>query len=273
MKKYEDLQFSDDFMFGIVMGDDELCRKFLERILQQPVDKLVTPEKQKEIRMTSDGKSIRLDIYTQESSSGTVYDAEMQKLGNKKLEDLQLPRRSRYYQSLIDTDMLVRGNTYKKLKESNVIFICTFDPFEKGLYKYTFSEECQENKGLLLEDGTRRIFYNTKSTDPNMPPDVKKLFDYINTSKATDELTKEIGGAVQRARQNSEWGSYYMKTFVHDMDVREEGREEGRVEGREEGQLQMLLELYREGTISLDVIKEKTGKNDAQIEEVLGKKE
>ena len=64
-----------------------------------------------------------------------------------------------------------------------------------------------------------------------------------------------------------------MKTFVHDMDVREEGREEGRVEGREEGQLQMLLELYREGTISLDVIKEKTGKNDAQIEEVLGKKE
>lgn len=60
-------------------------------------------------------------------------------------------------------------------------------------------------------------------------------------------------------------GSYYMKTFVHDMAVREEGREEG--------QLQMLLELYREGTISLDVIKEKTGKNDAQIEEVLGKKE
>lgn len=57
-----------------------------------------------------------------------------------------------------------------------------------------------------------------------------------------------------------------MKTFVHDMDVREEGR----VEGREEGQLQMLLELYREGTISLDVIKAKTGKSDAQIEEVLG---
>ena len=116
MKKYEDLQFSDDFMFGIVMGDDELCRKFLERLLQQPVDKLVTPEKQKEIRMTSDGKSIRLDIYTQESTSGTVYDAEMQKLGNKTLEELQLPRRSRYYQALIDTDMLVRGNSYKKLK-------------------------------------------------------------------------------------------------------------------------------------------------------------
>ena len=63
-----------------------------------------------------------------------------------------------------------------------------------------------------------------------------------------------------------------MKTFVHDMDVREEGREEGRVEGREEGQLQMLLELYREGTISLDVIKAKTGKSDAQIEEVLANK-
>ena len=67
-----------------------------------------------------------------------------------------------------------------------------------------------------------------------------------------------------------------MKTFVHDMEIREEGREEGRVEGRvegrEEGQMQMLLELYREGTITLDVLKAKTGKSDAQIEEALENK-
>ena len=123
MKRYEDLQFRDDFMFGIVMGYDELCRKFLERLLQHPVDKLITLEKQKKIRLTSDGKPIRLDIYTQESSTGTLFDAEMQQLGHKKRDDLQLPKRSRYYQAIIDTDMLVQGNSYKKLMESNIIFI------------------------------------------------------------------------------------------------------------------------------------------------------
>ena len=244
MKKYEELQFSDDFMFGIVMGDDELCRKFLETLLQQPVEKLTTPTKQKDIRITSDGKPIRLDIYTQESSTGTVYDAEMQQLNRKKVEELQLTKRSRYYQSMIDTDMLMQGNSYKELTESNIIFICTFDPFGKGLYKYTFSEKCQEDKRLCLEDGTRKIFYNTKSKDPNIPKEIKQLFHYINTSQVADELTGEIDKAVQRARQNSEWGSYYMKTYVHDMDVREEGREEGRIEGIMQTLLGLIIIKY-----------------------------
>ena len=55
-----------------------------------------------------------------------------------------------------------------------------------------------------------------------------------------------------------------MKTYVHDMDVREEGREEGRM-----NTLQILLDLYQEGMITLDVIKEKTGQSDAQIEKAL----
>ena len=64
-----------------------------------------------------------------------------------------------------------------------------------------------------------------------------------------------------------------MKIYVHDMDVREEDREEGLAagltRGREEGQIQTLLDLYQEGMITLDVIKAKTGKSDAQIEEAL----
>ena len=59
---------------------------------------------------------------------------------------------------------------------------------------------------MCLEDGTRKIFYNTKSKDPDMPQEIKQLFHYINTSQAADELTGEIDKAVQRARQNSEWG-------------------------------------------------------------------
>ena len=60
-----------------------------------------------------------------------------------------------------------------------------------------------------------------------------------------------------------------MKTYVHDMDVREEGREEGLQEGLKKGSVRTLLDLYTEGMITLDIVKEKTGMSDAQIEEAL----
>ena len=40
LKKYEELCFRDDFMFGKVMADPELCRRVLECLLQHPVSEL-----------------------------------------------------------------------------------------------------------------------------------------------------------------------------------------------------------------------------------------
>ena len=51
-------------------------------------------------------------------------------------------------------------------------------------------------------------------------------------------------------------------------DEREAGREEGLARGREE-LLKALLDLYQDGTITLDIIKAKTGKSDEEIEEAL----
>lgn len=39
-KSYEELQFTDDFMFGKVLEDKELCRDVLECLLQEPVGTL-----------------------------------------------------------------------------------------------------------------------------------------------------------------------------------------------------------------------------------------
>ena len=50
--------------------------------------------------------------------------------------------------------------------------------------------------------------------------------------------------------------------------MREAGREEGLACGREE-LLKALLDLYQDGTITLDIIKAKTGKSDEEIEEAL----
>lgn len=96
MKSYDELMFSDDFMFGKVMEDKELCRDVLECLLQQPIGELSEVQTQREYRYTSDGKPIRLDVYN-EDSDGRIYDTEMQNLNNKTLETHQLPKRSRFY--------------------------------------------------------------------------------------------------------------------------------------------------------------------------------
>ena len=56
------------------------------------------------------------------------------------------------------------------------------------------------------------------------------------------------------ARMNKEWRVEYMKTYFHDIDVRDEGREEG----IEQGKLIQLVELVRDGDISISVAVEKT---------------
>ena len=112
---------------------------------------------QREIKYTSDGKPMRLDVYN-EDSEGKIYDAEMENLNHKSVESHELPKRSRFYQGAIDIDYMDKGNPYKKLPESAVLFICTFDPFKLGLSRYTFRERCDEKPDLMLGDGTEKIY-------------------------------------------------------------------------------------------------------------------
>ena len=74
MKKFEELGFSDSFMFDRVMEDPELCRRVLETLLQIKLSELTIPQSEKELKFTKDGKAIRLDVYTKDSVSGAIYD-------------------------------------------------------------------------------------------------------------------------------------------------------------------------------------------------------
>ena len=234
MKKYEELCYRDDFMFGKVMADPDLCRVVLECLLQRPVSELKEVQTQREFKFVVDGKPIRLDVYN-EDSEGNVYDAEMENLNHKSVESHQLPRRSRYYQASIDADYMDEGDSYKKLPDSNVMFICTFDPFGLGLSQYTFCETCEENHKLKLNDGTVKIFYNCAYVGEDIPDNLREFYDYVENGNAGSELTKRIDEAVVRSRKNSIWRSQYMKEKIVLQDAREEGIEEGIGQGIGQG--------------------------------------
>lgn len=272
IKPYSELKFSDDFMFGKVMEDPKICRKVLETLLQRDVGELAAPEWQKELKITKDGKQIRLDIFTREDSAGVLYDTEMQNLGRKKVRDLALPKRARYYQSIIDVNDLSAKSSYDELKESNVIFICTFDPFGEGRYRYSFSENCEENCMLPLESGTRKIFYNTKAKGEDIPEAIRMLFDYINTGIPKNELTGEIEDKIEKSKFDRDLGISYMRTVMRDREARyearKEGLEEGRKEGREKGREEALLEVYREGILTEAQVCERLKITPAQLKEL-----
>lgn len=82
---WEELGIENDFLFGKVMQDAELCKGLLQRILPDlPIDHVEYPELQKSIRADVDAKSVRLDVYVKDKK-GTVYDIEMQVTNTKEL--------------------------------------------------------------------------------------------------------------------------------------------------------------------------------------------
>ncbi len=107
------------------------------------IEGTVTPELQKSINVDMDAQSVRLDVYVKDDRE-TVCDIEMQVSDTK-----ELPKRSRYYQGMIDLQLVDASQHYKKLNKSYIIFICPFDLYGKGRHIYTFENICKEDTVFL----------------------------------------------------------------------------------------------------------------------------
>jgi len=215
---WEELGISNDFLFGKVMQDPELCRELLQIILPElEIDHVEYPELQKGIRPDADAKSVRLDVYVKDGK-GTVYDIEIQVADTK-----ELPKRTRYYQSVIDLQMLDKGQHYKELKPSYIIFICLCDVFGKRRHIYTFENTCREEKGLLLKDGTVKIFLNADSRKKDASRELRAFLDYVGGKKPDDPFVRKLDEAVEKAKKNREWRSEYMTLLMRDQENMEKG--------------------------------------------------
>ncbi len=244
-KAYEQLELTDDFLFTKVMGDKELCKELLETILNVEIKDIVYLEKQKTIDVAVDGKSVRMDVYLADDSH-TVYDVEMQ-VKNRH----NLPKRSRYYQSMIDMDWLEKGEDYNELKQSYIIFICTFDQFKEGRHIYTFEDFCKEQKDLSLQDGTAKIFLNAKGTMNDVSEELHAFLNYLIGEKTADEFVEKVDKAVIRARKNMEWRREYMTLEMKYREILEDGKEIGKEIG-----IKSMVKTCREfGTTDEYIIK------------------
>ncbi|MGI5097057.1 Rpn family recombination-promoting nuclease/putative transposase [Treponema socranskii] len=275
-KSVEELTFTDDFMFGTVMKNKTICKGVIERLLHIKVGKIEYPSLQKTIAPFYESKGIRLDVYVSEPKR--IFDIEIQTSIPP-----SLPKRTRYYQSLMDVDNLLRGQSYAELKESYVIFICTQDPFGKGLPVYTFRNVCSEDDGIFLDDKSVKVFYNVGAYGKEDELELSALLEYLCERRATSGFTQHIDALVEKAKRNEKFRSVYMSLNIREDDLRMAGEKigfergvaagirRGRRDGIAAGSYQKAREtakLMQRESCSVDFIQRMTGLSEAEIEKL-----
>ena len=253
IKTIQDLNLEDDFLFAKVMTDQYICKRVLEKILDIKISRIEMPQDQKVIDLLLESKGIRLDIYVNDED-GTIYNVEMQKGSNK-----NLAKRSRYYQGNIDLDLISKGEDYRKLKKSFVIFICTFDPFNKGRHLYTFNNLCIQDTSLMLNDETNKVFLSTKGILDDVDEELIEFLGYIENS--TDEyvnhsksnLVKEVHERVLEVKKDKRMEVEFMTLLERDREKFEEGIEKGIEQGKREAAKALI------GLLEDEIIAERIG--------------
>ena len=144
----------------------------------------------------------------------------------------ELPRRSRYYQSVADVSTTPTGAKYRHLPDNILIFICTFDPFDRELPRYTFQYTCNEAPTLKLKDGSLRIFLNATATElSDLDQKLQAFYHYLQKGVVESELAQIISESITTLKNDSLERRHYMTWAVKMADARYDGYDEGYEKG------------------------------------------
>lgn len=261
-KKLTDLTIKDNFLFGAVMTDEKNCRDFLEMVLGFPIAR-VEISKEKSVVYHPEYKGVRLDIYAQDEEQ-TCYNVEMQTASRP-----HLGKRSRYYHSQMDMDLLLSGRDYEDLPPAYVIFICDFDPFGDKKYKYTFCNICEEESAVDLGDERYTIFLSTRGENPQEVSE--SLVNFLKFVKADlkeskeeseDPFVRQLQKTIEKIKVNREMGERFM-VF---QEMLSEERAVGRNEGKQEMQKETIVRLLGKlGSLSDSLRKQIEEEADSEV--------
>ena len=147
-----------------------------------------------------------------------------------------LPKRTRYYQSVIDMDMLKKGQDFDELDPLVLIFICTFDLYKEGRYVYTFKSRCLENLELELANDVTVKLINAKGKRGEVNTLLKNFLQYVVTNEPVDEFTEDVARQIVAVKNDPIARRDYMVLATRIKDAKREGFVEGEAKGRAEGE-------------------------------------
>ena len=190
-------------MFAAVMLDEENAKGVIERALDIQVDH-VEISYEKSIVYNPEYKGIRLDVYLKDDKN-RHFNVEMQ------VANTEILKRSRYYHSQIDMELLSTGIDYEQLPETYVIFICDYDPIGLGKYKYTRCQMIEEDRDYHYDDGSYTIFLSTVGTNEDeISKDLMNFLKYVGAefeesqNDYSDEFVKRLQKSVEKIKLDRE---------------------------------------------------------------------
>lgn len=223
LEKWNSLTLANNFIFCKVLEENpDVCKELLEMLLDIKIDRIEQPKSEQTFKTDFDSRGIRLDVYVKDGT-GRCFDIEIQTSNYMRLE-----KRARYYQGLMDVDSIQFGQEYSALKDSYVIFLCLGDAFGHRLPVYTFRYRAEEDKNILMNDGTVNIFFNATMYDKMQSENMRSFFRYLCGKNSDDNFTDRLSALVERVKMNAQWRHRYM-TIEQEIKLQVEARTKERL--------------------------------------------
>ena len=251
-KHQEDLQrlqafrlLDDDFFTKCFDGNTECIQLVLRIVLDKPDLSVVDVRTQVFVENLLN-RSVRLDVLATDQV-GRKFNIEIQRADKGAGR-----RRARYNSSMMDANLLKKGEDFESLPETFVVFITENDVIGKGRPVYPI-ERCFIDTGEKFEDGSHILYVNGAYRDETP---IGKLMHDFSCTDASEMYYDVLAERVKFFKESKE-GVAIMCRAMEEMRIEswQEGVEEGRKEGRKDTALRML----KAGKYALDEIAEMSG--------------
>ena len=257
-KRLEDMNLLDDFLFNAVMTfpgiGERFCKLLLQVIFGREIGKLRIVAQKAFGGRNEVFRGARLDVFAEEGSvdvfaDSSVFDIEPDNNDNV-LSLRDLPKRVRFYHAIIDSRCLKKGENFGKLKRVFVIFICSYDPFDRGRMLYTIRNMCVEVPELEYDDGVRTVFLNTKGADEDVSEELMELLRFMEDTRevnAVNDVLREMQEMVDIVKEDGKVTVAYMKSFELEQMWIKQGIEQGIAQGIKQGVEQGINQGIEQG--------------------------
>ena len=241
-KTLQELNLTDDFLFDVATEELENCKAIIELTTGLRLKRLKWKSGQKLIHNLPGKRGVRLDFIA-ESEDGRIFDVEMQNRNEG-----NIPKRTRFYQALIDAPILKSGERgFDKMNPLYIIIICNYDPYGKKKYCYTFDNQCKEVPGLRLGDEVTKLLLSTKGeNEEEVSKELVDFLHYVTESNENglpdecDERLKRLHESIREIKASADMEVEYMKMEERERIIRDEGKQIGIINGKIESVLELL---------------------------------
>ncbi len=232
-----DISLANDLVFSEVMRQPENVKPFLEAVLEKKIAEITYIERQQDMKDGVNLHGVRLDVALADADE-TRYDIEMQ-TGHA----YDLERRIRFYQSSIDRRTLEPAESYRQLRESYIIFICTDDYYDRGLALYKRKSVIDGAEDLTYEDGSHAYILNAAALEFLWY--VNARYRKLAIDISGSEYLTQIDRAVEDIKSDKGKVERLMTLAAKIEDVRIDARREGFEEGERNAKVGMVKRMLK----------------------------